>query len=69
MLVANKDDVVEQRKVKLGQQVGDLRVIESGLLPDDRVVISGLMTVVAGQKIEPIMKTISAAAEDAGAAP
>lgn len=69
VLVANKDDVVEQRKVKLGQQVGDLRVIESGLSPDDRVVISGLMTVVAGQKIEPVMKTISAAAEDAGTFP
>jgi len=69
VLVANKDDVVEQRKVKLGQQVGDLRVIESGLSPDDRVVISGLMTVVAGQKIEPVMKTMDAAAQDAGSGP
>jgi RND family efflux transporter MFP subunit len=69
LLVANKDDVVEQRKVTLGQQVGDLRVIEAGLSPDDRVVISGLMTVVPGQKIEPVAKTISAAAQDAGTSP
>ena len=68
VFVANKDNVVEQRKVDLGQQVGELRVIEKGLSPDDRVVISGLMTVVAGQKIEPINKTIIAPAPDSDAA-
>lgn len=68
VFVANKDDIIEQRKVVLGQQVGDLRVIEKGLSPDDRVVISGLMTVVPGQKIEPVMKTISAPAPDADTA-
>jgi RND family efflux transporter MFP subunit len=62
VLVANKDDVVEQRKVELGQQVGDLRVIEKGITPDDRVIISGLMTVVPGEKIEPVLKTIPAPA-------
>ncbi|CCB64888.1 efflux RND transporter periplasmic adaptor subunit [Hyphomicrobium sp. MC1] len=68
VFVANKDDIIEQRKVVLGQQVGDLRVIEKGLAPDDRVVISGLMTVVPGQKIEPVVKTISAPAPDADTA-
>lgn len=68
VFVANKDDIIEQRKVVLGQQVGDLRVIEKGLAPDDRVVISGLMTVVPGQKIQPVMKTISAPAPDADTA-
>jgi RND family efflux transporter MFP subunit len=60
VFVANKDDVIEQRKVELGQQVGELRVIEKGLTPDDRVVISDLMMVVPGQKIEPTLKTIAA---------
>jgi RND family efflux transporter MFP subunit len=59
VLVANKDDVVEQRKVELGQLVGDLRVITKGITPQDRVVISGLMTVIPGQKIEPVLKTVS----------
>lgn len=68
VFVATKDDVIEQRKVVLGQQVGDLRVIEKGLSADDRVVISGLMTVVPGQKIEPIIKTISATTSDSDAA-
>ena len=65
VLVANKDDVLEQRKVELGQQVGELRVIEKGITADDRVVISGLMTVVPGQKIEPVLKTITGPAPEA----
>lgn len=65
VFVANKDNELEQRKVVLGQQVGDLRVIDKGLKPDDRVVISGLMSVVAGQKIDPVAKTIAPPAETA----
>jgi RND family efflux transporter MFP subunit len=59
VLVANKDNVVEHHKVELGQLVGDLRVITKGITPQDRVVISGLMTVIPGQKIEPVLKTVS----------
>jgi RND family efflux transporter MFP subunit len=65
VFVVNKDNVVEQRKVEIGQQVGELRVIDKGLAPDERVVVSGLMTVVAGQKIEPVAKTIEASAPEA----
>ena len=39
---SNKDDVVEQRYVQLGELIGDLRVITSGLKPDDRVVVGEL---------------------------
>ncbi len=66
VLVANKDNVLEQRKVVLGQQVGDLRVIEKGIAADDRVVISDLMLVVAGQTIDPVAKTIAASEAGAG---
>jgi multidrug efflux pump subunit AcrA (membrane-fusion protein) len=64
VLVANKDDVVDQRNVVLGQQVGDLRVITKGIGADDRVLISGLMSVVPGQKIEPVLRVISGAEQD-----
>jgi RND family efflux transporter MFP subunit len=53
VLVANKDNVVEQRKVQIGPVDGGLRVIESGLKPDDRVITSGLLRVIPGQKIDP----------------
>jgi len=53
LLVANKDNVVEQRKVEIGPLVGALRVIDSGLNADDRVIISGLLRAIPGQKIDP----------------
>lgn len=53
LLLANKDNVVEQRKVQIGPVDNGLRVIESGLKPDDRVVTAGLLRVIPGQKIDP----------------
>jgi RND family efflux transporter MFP subunit len=53
LLVANADNVVEQRKVQIGPVDNGLRVIESGLKPDDRVVTAGLLRVIPGQKIDP----------------
>lgn len=53
LLVVNGDNVVEQRKVQIGPTDNGLRVIESGLKPDDRVVIAGLLRVIPGQKIDP----------------
>ncbi|MEK1887750.1 MAG: efflux RND transporter periplasmic adaptor subunit [Phyllobacterium sp.] len=64
VLVAGKDDVVEQRTVQIGQLVGELRVIRSGITPDDRIVVSGLLTAIPGQKIEPQMTVLTATAGD-----
>ena len=65
VLVAGKDDVVEQRTVEIGQLVGELRVITKGIMADDRVVVSGIMTAVPGNKVEPQLKTLTAAADPA----
>jgi RND family efflux transporter MFP subunit len=53
LLVVNGDNIVEQRKVQIGPVDNSLRVIESGLKPDDRVVTAGLLRVIPGQKIDP----------------
>ena len=53
LLVVDKDDVVQQRTVTTGARVGTLRVIASGLQPDDRVVVSGLQRAVPGEKVAP----------------
>jgi RND family efflux transporter MFP subunit len=58
VLVVTADNVVEQRKVQTGPLDGDLRVIESGLKPDDRVVTAGLLRAIPGQKVDPQLKTI-----------
>ncbi len=53
LLVVNKDNVVEQRKVDVGQAEGTERVIEKGIGPDDRVIVAGLLRAVPGQKVDP----------------
>ncbi len=58
VMVVNADDVVEQRKVQTGPLDGGLRVIESGLKGDDRVVTAGLLRVIPGQKVDPQVRTI-----------
>jgi RND family efflux transporter MFP subunit len=58
LLVVNKDNVVEQRKVQTGASQGDLRVIESGLKPDDRIVTAGLLRAIPGQKVDPQLQKI-----------
>jgi multidrug efflux pump subunit AcrA (membrane-fusion protein) len=61
VLVVNGEGVVEQRKVQTGPLEGDLRVIETGLKPDDRVVTSGLLRAIPGQKVDPQLQKIEAA--------
>jgi RND family efflux transporter MFP subunit len=51
LLVVGPDDEVEQRPVKLGQLDGSLRVITSGLKPDDRVVVTAVDRAVPGRKV------------------
>jgi RND family efflux transporter MFP subunit len=61
LLVVGKDNVVEQRKVVVGPREGTLRVIEQGIAPDDRVVVTGLLRAIPGQKVEPHEATSSPA--------
>jgi multidrug efflux pump subunit AcrA (membrane-fusion protein) len=58
VLVVNADNVVEQRKVQTGPLEGDLRVIEDGLKPDDKVVVAGLLRAIPGQKVAPKLQKI-----------
>jgi multidrug efflux pump subunit AcrA (membrane-fusion protein) len=59
VLVVNSDNTVEQRPVTVGALVGDLRVIESGMKPDDRVIVDGLLRAIPGNKVEPKMRPAS----------
>jgi len=61
LLVVNKDDTVEQRRVTIGPLlVGGLRVIATGLKPDDRVVVSTNGRAIPGRKVAPKATTIQA---------
>jgi RND family efflux transporter MFP subunit len=65
VLVVNGDNVVEQRKVTTGPLAEGLRVIETGLKPEDRVVVGGLVRAIPGQKVDPQTQTAAAAAASA----
>jgi multidrug efflux system membrane fusion protein len=70
VLVVNKDDVVEQRRVTTGQLlVGNLRVIASGLAAEDRVVLTTNGQAIPGGKVVPKLTTIAAPATGASPPP
>ncbi len=53
VLVANENNIVEQKHVETGQQEGTLVVIASGLTPDDNVIVTGLEAAIPGNKVAP----------------
>jgi RND family efflux transporter MFP subunit len=53
VLVVNDKNAVERRGVKTGFQVGDMMVIDSGLKPDDWVIVEGLMQAIPGREVNP----------------
>jgi RND family efflux transporter MFP subunit len=65
VLVVDKDNTVEQRKVEIGQAVDDKRVIEKGLTAQDRVVVAGVLRAIPGQKVDPETQAAAAAAPSA----
>jgi RND family efflux transporter MFP subunit len=59
VLVVNKDNVVEQRQVEIGQQMDRLRVIEKGLAKDEWVITNGIQRARPGSKVTPIKESLS----------
>lgn len=68
LLVLDNQDVVRQRYVQLGSLMGALRVVTSGLSPEDRVVVGDLWRAAPGTKVSPQPTTIDAVTGAAGAA-
>ncbi len=58
LLVLDQDNVIRQRYVQLGELIGALRVVASGLNPDDRVVVGELWRATPGTKVVPQLTTI-----------
>jgi membrane fusion protein, multidrug efflux system len=64
VLVVGPDNVVERKVVKTGLRDGQLRVIESGLSPDDWVVTEGIQRAFPGAKVDPQRGQLASAASD-----
>jgi hypothetical protein len=57
LYVVNDSNVVTLRHIRVGQLVdGNMRMVTSGLTPDEWYVTKALMKVRQGMKIQPIMK-------------
>jgi membrane fusion protein, multidrug efflux system len=56
--IVGPDNKVTMRIVKIGKQVGDLRIIDDGLEPGDRVITEGLQKVSDGMEVKPQLQVI-----------
>jgi membrane fusion protein, multidrug efflux system len=53
VLSVDENDVVQQKRIKTGEQVDDLRVVAEGLMPNDRVITTGVLRARPGAKVNP----------------
>lgn len=59
VLVANDENKVEYRPVRVGPERDGRRVVEEGLAAGDRVILDGLMRVRPGSSVDPVTLTAS----------
>lgn len=70
LLTVNKDNVVGQTRITTGQLLANgLRVIPTGLKPDDQVVLNTNGAAIPGAKVVPKVTTIPVATDGTPAAP
>ena len=53
VMCINKDNIVEQKYIKLGDVIDDKQIVLDGLKGDERVIIQGLQKVAHGIKVNP----------------
>ena len=51
VMIVNKDNVVEQRRITLGEIADDRQIVTSGLKAGEKVIIQGLQKVSDGKKV------------------
>ena len=70
VMTVNKDNVVVQTRITTGQLLASgLRVISTGLKPDDQVVLNTNGAAIPGAKVVPKVTTIPVATDGTPAAP
>ena len=68
VIVVDNDNKAVYREVTLGPIVGGLRIVTSGLKPNERILISGLQRVKPGTMVEPQEASMVAQPDPAGRA-
>lgn len=53
VLLVDNENTVQYRSITLGDKVGSLRIIKSGLRENDKIVVNGLQRVTPGSRVTP----------------
>ncbi len=61
LLSVNSENIVEYNHVEIGALVDGMRVIKSGILPDDLIIVKGTQMAYPGRKVDPMDGDTSAA--------
>jgi membrane fusion protein, multidrug efflux system len=64
VLALNSENIVQQKRIKMGEQADDMRVIEYGLTPNDRVITTGTQQARPGFKVNPTANQAAAPQPD-----
>jgi RND family efflux transporter MFP subunit len=69
VLTVTAKNVVERKPVEIGEQVGHMRQIRSGLTGNERVIVDGLLRAIPGREVAPEEAGKTAAAPAGGSVP
>ena len=58
VLIVNKENKIENRRVEVGNKYSDFWLIKSGLQPDELVIYEGLQKVKEGMKVKPAITEV-----------
>jgi RND family efflux transporter MFP subunit len=61
LLVLDKNNVVQRRRVVTGERSDQRRIIASGLEPDERLIVEGLQHAQPGKPVEPVQEPVETA--------
>ncbi len=59
VLVVDDKNIVHHRRIKMGEQVDDMRVIDEGISPKDRVIVSGILRARPGFPVTPTVRSMA----------
>lgn len=68
LMIVDDTGHVQQRSVTVGTTQGGWAVIDGGLKVDDRIIVTALQSVSAGEQVKPHLVTVAAAPAQTGAA-
>jgi len=64
VLTVDDKNIVQQKRIQMGESVDQMRVIEKGITPKDRVIVSGILRARPGYPVTPLAAPVAASPSD-----